>query len=95
MTEPRHHAAPPAVCPSCLDALFSSIDSAPDRICFLHCAHRGGTLVRTEVRAGAIVNWRLSAPVTLEQAEAAIEAHGKALEAAGLLATPPPAADLH
>jgi len=94
MTDPRQHAMPPAVCKECLDAFFESIGTA-DRICFVFCAHRGGTLVRTEVRAGAIVNWRLSAPVTLEQAEAAIRAHGEALAAAGLLEKPPPADGFH
>ena len=85
----QRHARPPAVCPACLDAFFASISAADDRIGFVFCSHRGGTLVRVEIRAGAIVNWRLSAPLTLEQAQAAIEAHGRALEAAGLLATPP------
>jgi hypothetical protein len=81
----KSHAPPPAVCPACLSAFFESILTADDRISFLHCAHRGGCLVRVEIRAGVIRNWRLSSPVTLAEAEEAIAEHARLLEKAGLI----------
>jgi hypothetical protein len=91
----REHAAPPAVCPPCLDAFLRSIGTDDERIAFVHCPHRGGTLCRVHARAGVIVNWRLSAPVTLAEAEQAIAEHGRLLEKVGLLPPAPGPADVH
>lgn len=89
MTNSRH-APPPAVCPSCLDAFFESLKDADERIAFLHCAHRGGTLVRVHVSGGAIKTWRLSAPRTLEEAQLEIAASERTLERLGMIAPTTP-----
>jgi hypothetical protein len=95
MTE-KAHAAPPAVCPDCLNALFASITPADERILFLHCAHKSrGTLLRVRVSAGVVTSWRLQAPVTLAQAKEEIADHARLLEHAGLLPPPPGAGSSH